>query len=156
MSNTAAIGPSSNAAIAGMTGFSQPQRLHRTTTGNGASGYSGGNMGSVWKGCFSGDIPAGATIDGFEIISETIGGEKGNIGSFGSSGGSEEALFSFHLWNGTTLSDAITLDNLQGGSGIVYSASDTLVNFIGPNKRHPAAAPFGTFGDGRVPLRMVP
>ena len=107
-------------------------------------------MGSVWKGCFSGDIPDGATINGFEIISETIHSSPGNIGNFGSTGASEEALFSLHLWNGTALSVAITLDNLQSTSGIVYSASDTLVNFIGANKRHPSNAPFGTYGDGRV------
>ncbi len=150
MASTSAIGPSANAAIAGMTGFGQAQRLHRTSTGTGAAGFAGGNMGSIFTGCFSSEIPLGATIQGFEITSETINSSKGDFGSFGSSGASEEALYSVHLWNGSTLSSAITMVNKQSSSGIVYSASDTLVNFTGANKRHPASSPFGTYGDGRV------
>ena len=150
MASTSAIGPSANAAIAGMTGFSSATRLHRTSTGTGAAGFAGGNQGSIFTGCFSSEIPDGATINGFEVISETIEGSKGDFGTFGSSGAGEEALYSVHLWNGSTLSSAITMVNKQSDGNIVYSASDTLVNMKAPNKRHPASSPFGTYGDGRV------
>ena len=150
MASTSAIGPSANAAIAGLSGFSQAQRLHRTSTGTGAAGFSGGNQGSIFTGCFSSEIPDGATINGFEITSETINSSKGDFGTFGSSGAGEEALYSVHLWNGSTLSSAITMVNKQSDGNIVYSASDTLVNMKAPNKRHPASSPFGTYGDGRV------
>ena len=55
-----------------------------------------------------------------------------------------------YLWNGSSLSSALTLENRQSGSGIVYTNSNTTVTFTGSNKRHPSAAPFGTYGDGRV------
>jgi hypothetical protein len=150
MANTSAIGPTANQTIAGMTGFVNASRLHRTNTGNDASGYSGGNQGTIWTGCFGSEIPAGATINGFEITSETINSKKGNIGSFGSSGATEEALFSLHLWNGSTLSSAIEMHDLNSTSGVTYSSGNTLVNFVGANKRHPSGAPFGTYGDGSV------
>jgi len=150
MADTGAIGPTANQTIAGMTAFSQAARLHRTSTGNGSAGFGGGNQGSVWTGIFSGDIPVGATINGFEITSETIQSVKGDVGTFGSSGASEEALFSFHLWNGTSLSAAIEMHDLNSSSGITYSSGNTLVNFVGANKRHPAGAPFGTYGDGSI------
>tara|TARA_A100001391_G_C5040054_1_gene270644 strand:- start:230 stop:937 length:708 start_codon:yes stop_codon:yes gene_type:complete len=139
MADTGIHGPTSNTGISGMTNFSQPQRLHETTSGASATGFSGANRGHIWKGFFSSEIPTGATVDGFELISTQYNSSRGNIGNFGSSGATESTTFTFHLWNGTSLSSAIAWQNVSTGiSGIALNGDSTEVTFTGSNKRHPA------------------
>ena len=149
MADTGIHGPTANQAISGVTQFSQPQRVHENVSGASASGFNN-VRGQIWKGIFSSEIPNGATVNGFEVISTIYNSSKGNIGNFGASGSTESTSMEIYLWNGSSLSSALTLENRQSGSGIVYTNSNTTVTFTGSNKRHPSAAPFGTYGDGRV------
>ena len=139
MADTGIHGPTSNTGIAGATNFSQPQRVHENVSGASASGFSGTNRGHIWKGIFSSEIPSGATVNGFEIISTIYNSSRGNIGTFGSTGSSESVTFNIFLWNGVDLSSAIPFQNVSTGvSGISLANSDKDVTFLGPNKRHPA------------------
>ena len=139
MADTGIHGPTSNTGISGMTNFSQPQRLHETTSGASATGFSNANRGHIWKGFFSSEIPTGATVNGFELISTQYNSSRGNIGNFGSSGATEVTTFTFHLWNGSSLSSAIAWQNVSTGvSGIALNGDSTEVSFTGANKRHPA------------------
>ena len=149
MADTGIHGPRGNQAISGVTAFQWPQRIHEHQSGNSASGYSG-LRGHIWHTVFSNEIPSGATVNGFEVISTTYLGGKGNIGTFGSTGSTEVATMEIYLWNGSSLSSPLTLQNRQTLPGYSYTNTNTRVTFTGGNKRHPAAAPFGTYGDGRV------
>ena len=149
MANTAALGPTANQAISGVTAFGQPQRLHRTSTGASAAGFSSSPRGHIWTGCFSTEIPTSATINGFEITSETLGSAKGNIGTFGSTGASEDCTFTIMLWNGSTLSSTLPFLNVTVTSNITLANSDTEITFLGGNQRHPAL-PGSNQGGGQI------
>ena len=149
MADTGIHGPTGNSSISGVTAFQNASRLHENSGSNSATGYSG-IRGHIWHTIFSNEIPSGATVNGFEVISTTYNNGKGNIGTFGSTGSSEVATMEIYLWNGSSLSNPLTLENRQSSSGISYTNTNTRVTFTGGNKRHPAAAPFGTYGDGRV------
>ena len=139
MADTGIHGPTSNVGISGLTNFSNPQRLHETVSGASATGFTNANRGHIWKGFFSSDIPTGATVNGFELISTIFNSSRGNIGNFGSTGASESTTFTFHLWNGTSLSSALAFQNVSTSlSGIALANSDTELTFTGSNKRHPA------------------
>jgi hypothetical protein len=108
MASTSSLGPLSNASVAGKTNWGQPQRLHRTQTSSSAAFTVSSNIATLWYNCFdSNQIPAGATINGIELVSETINSGTGRIGTAGSTGPTESATMSIYLYNGSTYSTSL-------------------------------------------------
>jgi len=121
MASTSSLGPLSNASVAGKTNWSFPIRVHRDQTTSSAAVATAANRATLWYNCFdSGQIPAGATINGIELVSTTIATGTGNIGTAGSTGPTESATISIRLYNGSS-----------------YSSSLYSNTFIGPNDRYP-------------------
>ena len=122
MASTSSLGPLSNASVAGKTNWSFPVRIHRDQTASSSAVATAANRATLWYNCFdSGQIPAGATIDGIELVSTTIVTGTGNIGTAGSTGPTESATLSIRLYNGSSYSSSLY--------------SDT---FVGPNDRYPS------------------
>jgi len=122
MASTSSLGPLSNASVAGKTNWSFPVRIHRDQTASSSAVATAANRATLWYNCFdSGQIPAGATIDGIELVSTTIATGTGNIGTAGSTGPTESATLSIRLYNGSSYSSSLY--------------SDT---FVGPNDRYPS------------------
>ena len=129
MASTSSLGPLSYSSVSGKTNWGQPMRVHRNQTSSSAAFATSASVATLWYNCFdSSQIPAGATIDGIELVSTTIASGTGNIGTAGSTGPTETATLSIRLYNGTT-----------------YSSSLYSNTFVGPNDRYPSP-----YGSGQV------
>lgn len=140
MANTASLGPLSNTSIAGKTAWGQPVRVHRNQTSSSAAFTTTSNVATLWYNCFdSSQIPAGATIDGIELVSETINSGVGRIGTAGSTGPTETATMAIYLYNGSSYSSALYTNTFTGpndyypssgaGTGVVLVGGPT--NLVG-------------------------
>lgn len=117
MASTASLGPLSNTTVAGKTSWGQPVRVHRDQTSSSAAFTTSANVATLWYNCFdSGQIPAGATIDGIELVSETIATGTGRIGTAGSTGVGETATMSIRLYNGTSYSSSLYSNTFSGAN----------------------------------------
>ena len=106
MAETVYLGPLANLTPLGSTGWGQPQRVHRDQAGSSAA-FAVAPRRSTWYNCFdSSQIPAGATIDGIEIIFTGTSGTDG-FGTAGSTGAGEEGTFDIRVYNGTSYSSII-------------------------------------------------
>lgn len=153
MPTTGIAGPLNNVAVGTGLGdgtnylaWSNPQRLHRTSTGASAAVVQAADKGTRWYNCFSSsDIPLGATITGVEIVAGTDfdGSGDSNIGTFGSTGATESISLRAFLYNGSSYSSALEYDGNPRG-GITYSDSNTTATFLGANRRYLALAQLGT------------
>ena len=144
MGVTSILTPTANAAVGtgigdGITygAWSNPQRVHRTSTGSSAAVATAANKGTVWTGCFDANqIPSGATITGVELVAGTDpdGSGNSNIGNAGSTGASESMTFQMYLYNGTSYSSPLTfLSTPSGGS---LNGDSTELTLTGANKRY--------------------
>ena len=139
MASTASLGPLANTTVAGKTSWGQPIRVHRDQTSSSAAFTTSANVATLWYNCFdSGQIPAGATIDGIELVSETIATGTGRIGTAGSTTAGETATMSIRLYNGTSYSSSLYSNTFSGpndyypdpsGSGEVLVGGPT--NLVG-------------------------
>lgn len=140
MASTASLGPLSNFTVAGKTSWLYPQRVYRTATASSAAVATAANRANVWYNCFdSNQIPAGATIDGIELVSETINSGDGTIGTAGATGPTESATMSIRLYNGSSYSSALYTNTFTGpndyypssgaGTGVVLVGGPT--NLVG-------------------------
>lgn len=140
MASTSALGPLSNFTVPGKTSWGQPIRLYRTQTGSSAAFTVSANIANVWYNCFdNGQIPAGATIEGIELTSETIATGTGRIGTAGSTGPTESATMSIRLYNGSSYSSSLYSNTFTGandyypssgaGTGVVLVGGPT--NLVG-------------------------
>jgi len=117
MANTSSLGPLSNTSVAGKTNWSQPIRVHRDQTSSSAAFATTANVATLWYNCFdSGQIPAGATIDGIELVSTTIATGTGRIGTAGSTGPTETATLSIRLYNGSSYSSSLYSNTFTGAN----------------------------------------
>lgn len=161
MPDTGIVGPLANAAVGTGLGdgtnygaFSQPQRVHRTSTGASAATVTAANKGTRWYNCFnSNQIPAGATILGVELVAgvDFDGSGNSNFGTFGSTGATEAITFRAFLYNGSSYSSALTYDG-QSRTGIAYADSDTTATFTGGNRRYLGLSTLGTLFGGPADL----
>jgi len=144
MGVTSILTPTANAVVGtdigdGVTygAWSNPQRVHRTSTGSSAAVATAANKGTVWTGCFdASQIPSGATITGVELVAGTDpdGSGNSNIGTAGSTGASESMTFQMYLYNGTSYSSPLTfLSTPSGGS---LNGDSTELTLTGANKRY--------------------
>tara|TARA_A100000172_G_scaffold13506_1_gene7095 strand:+ start:468 stop:1814 length:1347 start_codon:yes stop_codon:yes gene_type:complete len=144
MGVTSILTPTANAAVGtgigdGITygAWSNPQRIHRTTTGSSAAVATAANKGTVWTGCFdASQIPSGAVITGVELVAGTDpdGTGNSNIGNAGSTGASESMTYQMYLYNGTSYSSPLTfLSTPSGGS---LNGDSTELTLTGSNKRY--------------------
>lgn len=123
MASTSSLGPLSNFTVPGKTSWSNPQRVHRNSTFSSAAVATAANRANVWYNCFdSNQIPAGATIDGIELVSETINSGIGRIGTAGATGPTESATMSIRLYNGSSYSSSL-YSNTFVGSNDYYPSS---------------------------------
>ena len=123
MASTSSLGPLSNFTVPGKTGWSNPQRVYRTQTASSAAVAAAANLATVWYNCFdSNQIPANATIDGIELVSETINSGNGRIGTAGATGPTESATVSVRLYNGSSYS-SVLYNNTFTGSNDYYPSS---------------------------------
>jgi len=123
MASTSSLGPLSNFTVPGKTSWSNPQRVHRNSTFSSAAVATAANRATVWYNCFdSNQIPAGATIDGIELVSETINSGIGRIGTAGATGPTESATMSIRLYNGSSYSSSL-YSNTFVGSNDYYPSS---------------------------------
>ena len=140
MASTSSLGPLSNFTVPGKTAWSNPQRVYRTATASSAAVATSANRATVWYNCFdSGQIPAGATIDGIELVSETIATGTGRIGTAGATGPTESATMSIRLYNGSSYSSSLYSNTFTGandyypssgaGTGVVLVGGPT--NLVG-------------------------
>lgn len=140
MASTSSLGPLSNFTVPGKTSWSNPQRVHRNSTFSSAAVATAADRATVWYNCFdSNQIPAGATIDGIELVSETINSGIGRIGTAGSTGPTESATMSIRLYNGSSYSSSLYSNTFVGandyypssgaGTGVVLVGGPT--NLVG-------------------------
>lgn len=102
MAETWFLGPTNSLTPGGSTGWGQPARVYRTSTGSSAAFAVAAPRRTTWYGCFdASQIPAGATIDGVEV---TL---SGGVGTAGSTGGGESAEIVYRFYNGTTYSSVV-------------------------------------------------
>ena len=144
MGVTSILAPTANAAVGtgigdGITygAWSNPQRVHRTSTGSSAAVATAANKGTVWTGCFdASQIPSGAVITGVELVAGTDpdGSGNSNIGNAGSTGASESMTFQMYLYNGTSYSSPLTF--LATPSGGSLNGDSTELTLTGGNKRY--------------------
>lgn len=127
--------PTSNAAVGtgigdGVTygAWSQPQRLHNGSVGSNATVATSAGKGTIWTGCFSSEIPSGATILGVEIVAgdDSDGSGVGYIGNSGATGATEASTFQLFLYNGTSYSSALVFTHALGSGVSLNSDSDEL------------------------------
>ena len=117
MASTASLGPLSNTTVAGKTSWGQPIRVHRDQVSSSAAFTTSANVATLWYNCFdSVQIPTGATIDGIELVSETIATGTGRIGTAGSTGVGETATMSIRLYNGTSYSSSLYSNTFTGAN----------------------------------------
>ena len=144
MGVTSILAPTANAAVGtgigdGVTygAWSNPQRVHRTSTGSAAAVATTANKGTLWTGCFdASQIPSGANIIGVELVAGTDpdGSGDSNIGTAGATGASESMTFQMYLYNGTSYSSPLTfLSTPSGGS---LNGDSTELTLTGANKRY--------------------
>ncbi len=144
MGVTSILTPTANAAVStgigdGVTygAWSNPQRLHRSSTGSSAAVATVANKGTIWTGCFDAtQIPSGAVITGVELVAglDPDGSGNSNIGTAGSTGASESMTFQMYLYNGTSYSSPLAfLSTPSGGS---LNGDSTELTLTGGNKRY--------------------
>ena len=144
MGVTSILTPTANAAVGtgigdGVTygAWSQPQRLHRATTGSSAAVATVANKGTIWDGCFDAtQIPSGAVITGVELVAglDPDGAGNSNIGNAGSTGSSESMTYQMYLYNGSSYSSPLAfLSTPSGGS---LNGDSTELTLTGANKRY--------------------
>tara|TARA_B100001093_G_scaffold488970_1_gene526687 strand:+ start:2344 stop:3681 length:1338 start_codon:yes stop_codon:yes gene_type:complete len=93
-----------------------------------ASGTTAGNRGNVWTGCFSNQIPTGATITGVELVASG----NSRFGNAGSTGVSEALIYQMRFYNGTSYSAPLVfLSTPSGGS---LNGDSTQLTLTGGNK----------------------
>ena len=140
MASTASLGPLSNFTVPGKSAWSNPQRVYRTSTFSSAAVATAANRATVWYNCFdSNQIPAGATIDGIELVSETINSGNGRIGTAASTTATESVEMSIYLYNGSSYSSVLYNNTFTGpndyypssgaGTGVVLVGGPT--NLVG-------------------------
>ena len=145
MATTSILAPNTNAAVGTGIGdgttygaFSQPQRIHSTSTGSAAAVASAANKGTLWTNCFnSTQIPSGAVITGIEIVAGTDpdGSGNSNIGTSGGTGASESITWQLYLYNGSSYSSPLTFTHALG-SGCTLNGDSTELTTTGANKRY--------------------
>jgi hypothetical protein len=117
MANTSTLGPLSNLTPPGRTAWIGADRLHRDQTGVTSAAAVNTTYGSTWYNCFdSGQIPVGATIDGIELISETINSGTGFFGTAGSTGAAESGTIEIYFYNGSSYSTAVYSNTFTGAN----------------------------------------
>ena len=160
MATTSILGPNTNAAVGtgigdGITysAWSQPQRIHSTTTGSSAAVATAINKGTLWTNCFnSSQIPSGAIITGMELVAgvDFDGSGNSNFGNAGSTGASESATYQMYLYNGTSYSSPLTF--LATPSGGSLNGDSTELTLTGPNKRYLGLSTLGTLAGSSTGL----
>ena len=85
-------------------------------------------VGNMWSGCFSGTIPATATITGVELA--TVG--NGKFGAAGGMGASENHVWMMRFYNGSSYSAPLTF--LSTPSGGTLNGDSTELTLQGSNK----------------------
>ena len=115
MASTSALGPLSNLTPAGKTAWIGADRLHRDQTSTTAAAAVTAAYASTWYNCFNAaQIPAGATINGIELVSTTISTGTGFIGTAGSTGAAETGTLEIYFYNGTSYSTAVYSNTFTG------------------------------------------
>lgn len=114
MAETVFWGPLSN--LTPGTGWGQPVRVHRTSAGSSAAYSAWDGRRTTWYNCFdASQIPAGATIDGVEVIFTGTSGSNG-FGTAGSTGGGESSDINVRMYNGTSYSSIVHTSSHRGAN----------------------------------------
>ena len=131
MAITSTLPPNSNSAVGTGLGdgtnygaFSNPSRVHATSTGNGNSLALSNTKGTLWFNCCNNSqIPSGSRIDGVEFVGGADPDGVGN-GYLARSTSDANAVFTFRvfLWNGSSYSSALPI--LLGNVGNIWTLSN--------------------------------
>jgi hypothetical protein len=115
MSSTSPLGPLSHLTPVGKTTWIGANRLYRTATLTSAAAAVNTTYATTWFNCFdSNQIPIGSTIDGIELVSTTINGGDGKVGTAGSTGAAESGTLEIYFYNGTSYSSAVFSQTFTG------------------------------------------
>lgn len=124
MANTSALGPLAHLTPAGKTTWIGANRLYRTATLTSAAAAVNTTYATTWYNCFdSVQIPIGATIEGIELVSTTINGGDGKVGTAGSTGAAESGTLEIYFYNGTSYSSSVFTQTFNGPNDYFPSPS---------------------------------
>lgn len=135
---TGYLGSTNSLTPVGSTGWGQPIRVYRTSTGAAGAFATTAPRRTTWYGCFNANqIPAGATINGVEIHF------SGNVGTAGSTGAGEAAYIEYRLWNGTSYSSVVYSANHEGANDYVHPIIGSSTDLHGLSWNEADQANFG-------------